>query len=49
MGKDAETHRQILCREFKLEVSIKSLPSELKESYESGGREIARATEDRGH
>jgi hypothetical protein len=32
-----------------LEVSIKSLPSELREACRRGGRKIVRAEEDGGH
>jgi hypothetical protein len=46
LGRKRERERE---RESKLEVSIKSLPSELKESYGKGGRMIVRVRRNEGY
>lgn len=43
------SHDDLLCRESKQEVSVKFLPSELKESRGRGGRNIVRTKEDGDH
>jgi hypothetical protein len=50
MGREAEsTGRHYAGRESKLEVSIKSLPSELREICRGGGRKIIRIIVGGGH